>query len=80
MELSDGDERIECFRVKASKADIMVRVYHRPSRQDGEIDAVFCKQVEVLRLLALVLMTSGNAIQGSWSRGFLDCVDDSGVE
>lgn len=48
MELSDAGERIECFRVKASMADIIVRVYHRPSRQDGKVDAMFCKQVEVL--------------------------------
>lgn len=48
VELSNGDERIECFRVKASKADIIVRACRRPSSQDGKEDAMFCKQIEVL--------------------------------
>ncbi|PKU42231.1 rna-directed dna polymerase from mobile element jockey-like [Limosa lapponica baueri] len=91
LELNDGDNRVECLRVRitgnTNKVDIMVGVSYRPSNQDEEADEIFYEQLgEDSQLLTFVLVGDFNLPDVCWkyntaerkqSRRFLECVEDN---
>jgi len=90
-ELKDCDDMVECLwvkmRVKANKADILLRFNYRPLNQSEEAVEVFYKWLaEISQSLALVLVgdfdlpdicRKCSTAERKKSRRFLECMEDN---
>jgi len=90
IHLGVNDEQLESLWVRikgqANTSDTVVGVYYRPSDREEEVDEAFYKQLEIaLQSPALILMGDfnhpttywiSNMAKHTWSRWFLQCVED----